>query len=650
MAQEIGKVITDLFTDAQSTGGVQYIYTLLRMTGPEVDRSDALVRLRSELKETREALFEPNLFSLYCSWATDEAPFDLLANLLNCVREKPYSVVPFFDINKGKYPQKIVEATPQEKIKELSRVAAESGREELAQAINEAYPDVIIYACSDQSQPPLDQLRAAFQKCRLFLSTLIEVHFFERLKYRDWHKFHKVSPFEVIELFTNDEYGLYGFRMHFPNAASAEFMRYPESHEGRNFLVQPYHIEYFVGLLDNLQKAWQIDGKRLHELNLTGRYNPMGEWRPIVAPEAVATFSDEARSLTDDPDVQGALFYILSTGFRVIEFVVRTNIDLPHEEVNFGENFHLWKCPPLDETPRSNSNFRIYDGWVDLDSVEPEYVRHAIAMINIALNRMAFAYDASLHWRIKYRLHVGEETLWTPNEEDTHLINSLLKDFPKADDSITIDSSLDWYARGRASHNVFTAFLCYYVALESVASAVAEGKADFGLGFRKETRSERKQARLTCIKETHDALYEKEPDRFVTEAYFNCVVGLKEKTKRITELVFGPEHPYIKLLFKKGEDGHSLYSIRGKLAHGGVTLMDRDHERLVRNRLHEIAEISKEFLTRLIFFLKPEESLPSWSGRFSNAMHFTDPRSTMFVNNEQPIIDKDWRIRSEWCD
>ena len=53
------------------------------------------------------------------------------------------------------------------------------------------------------------------------------------------------------------------------------------------------------------------------------------------------------------------------------------------------------------------------------------------------------------------------------------------------------------------------------------------------------------------------------------------------------------------LLFEKATDGYSLTSIRGELAHGGVTLMDRNHERLVRSRLHEIEEISKEFLARM---------------------------------------------------
>lgn len=648
MTHEIGKVVADLFADAQEAAGVEYIYTLLRMTGPEVDRSDPLVKLRSELHESGEALSDQELLTLYCSWATNEAPLELLANLLNCVQGKPYSVSPFFHLNKGEYPQKVQEATLQERVRELSRVAAETGREELARTIDEAYPEVVVVACSNPLPQPHAQLRTTFQKCRLLLSTLIEVHFFERLRFRDWHKYQKVSPFEVIELFTNDEYGLYGFRMHFPNGASAEFVRHPETHEGRNFLVAP-RIQYFVGMLDNLQKAWQVDGKRLHELNLPGRYNRMGEWKPIVAPEAVSTLSEEARSLSDDPDVQGALFYILSTGFRVIEFVVCTNIELPHDEVRFGEYFHLWKCPPLDDNPQSNINLRVYDGWLDLESVEPNRVRHGIAMIGVALNRMAFAYDAVLNWRIKYRLHIGEEPLWTPGEEDTRLLNSLLKDFPNSDDAITLDAALDWYARGRASRNIFTAFLCYYVALESVARAVADGDADFGLGYHKETKTERRQARLTCIKEKHDALYETDPGRFVMDAYFDCVVGLKERTRRVTELVFGPGHPYIKQLFEKDSDGHSLNGIRSELAHGGVTLMDRDHEQLVRNRLNEIAQISKDFLTRLIFFLKPEDPLPSWSRHYSNAMHFTDPRSTMFVNSEVPVVDKDWRIRPEWC-
>lgn len=640
--------IKRLYRDAELKDGVEYIYTLLRVTGPELPEPDPIIRLRDELGGDPALLTDDDVFSRYCSLALHEGPIELLANLLKCARGEVYSVVPFHHLNQGEYPN-IRRATYAEKIRELSRLAGEGGRPEIARAIDEAYPTEMLERCATREPPESERLQATFEHFRSLSLPLANICFAERLKYRDWSKFFKISPFMVLELLTDDEYGLYGFRTHFPTGSHAMFERHPESSKGQNFLVRP-HIEYFVGLIDDMQKAWQIEGKRLHELELPGRYNPLGEWRPVVAPEAVAVFSEEAQSLSDDPDVQGTLFYILSTGFRAVEFVVRTNIDLPHDSVSFGHQLHLWKCPPLDASPLYNSNLRTYDGWVELDSVDPDHVRHAIAMVGVALNRLAFAYDATLSWRVKYKLTNSQYPLWTPTADDTHLINSLLKDFPDSEDAIVLDAAMDWYTRGRASQNVFTAFLCYYVAVESVERAVAEGKADIGLGYRKEGKAERRNARLECIRERHDRLYEVDPARFVGEAYFDCVVGLKEKTRRVAELVFGAGHPYLNLLFDKGADGHSLTSIRSELAHGGVTLMDRDHEKLVRGRLHELAKISKEFLSRLIFFLQPADPLHSWSRKFSDSMHFTDPRSTMFVNDEIPVAEKDWRIRPEWCD
>jgi hypothetical protein len=106
----------------------------------------------------------------------------------------------------------------------------------------------------------------------------------------------------------------------------------------------------------------------------------------------------------------------------------------------------------------------------------------------------------------------------------------------------------------------------------------------------------------------------------------------------------------LNLLFTKDEDGHSLSSLRGVLAHGKFVLLDRDEWNLVRKRLAEIARISKELLIRLIFVLKPNDPLPTWSRKFSNTLVFADPRGTMFVNDEALLRNKDWRIRPEWCD
>ena len=643
----IDEVIRDLFRDAEARGGVQYVYTLLRVTGPRLRQIDPLTKLGSELNELADTVSDEQIFSKYCAYAALEEPLELLANLLNCSQGQLYSVVPFSHLNQGEYPN-IRWAYHAEKIRELSRLASEAGRMELAQSILAAYSARVLNGCGGGEPPHSEQLRTVCKNLQSLFAVLISTYFAERLKYRTWPKFQKLSPFMVIELLTNEEYGLYGFRLHYPAGANSEFERHPDSHQGKNFLVNP-HITPWVGLIDNMQQDWLVDGKRLHELGLPGRYNPMGEWRPIVAPLAVSALSEKAHSLSDDPDVQGAIFYILSTGFLAVEFVALTNIDLPHESVSFGTTLHLWKVPPTQDNPRYNSNLRIYDGWMELETLDPEHIKHAIAMIGVALNRLAFAYDGTLNWRVKYRLTNSEYPLWTPTAEDTQLINSLLKDFPQSDDATVLDAAVDWYTRGKSSQNVFTSFLCYYVAIESVASAVADGGADFGLGYQKESKAQRREVKLACISEMHDHLYANEPERFVREAYFDCIVGLKEKTRRVAELVFGKGNRYLAFLFDKGTDGYSLTSIRGELAHGSVTLINRDHERLIRSRLHEIEEISREFLIRLIFFLKPNEQLPSWSRKFSDSMHFTDPRSTMFVNSEIPVEGKDWRIRAEWC-
>jgi len=643
---EIEKAIDNLFRDAESTGGVQYIYTLLRVTGPNLRQKDQLIELQADLTKESSVRGE-ELSAKYCSWIALEEPLELLANLLNCTEGRLYSVAPFSHLNTGEFPN-IHFADHNEKIKELPQLASTARRAGLAYAIERAYRSDLLNGCTENKPPSSEQVDEIFRDFQSLWIPLLNRYFAERLKYRNWPRFHKVSPFMVIELLTNQEHGLYGLRMHYPAGANSEFERHPESHRGQNFLVNP-HITPWVGLIDNMQKDWIIEGKKLHELGLPGRYNLMGEWKPIVAPMAVSALSEQARSLSDDPDVQGTLFYILSTGFLAIEFVALTNIDLPHDSVSFGREMHLWKCPPIDEAPQYNSNLRIYDGWLELSDADPEYVKHSVAMIGVALNRLAFAYDATLSWRVKYRLTLNQYPLWTPTTADTDLINSLLKDFPQSDDAVVLDAAIDWYTRGKSSQNVFSAFLCYYVAIESVSRAIVDGDADFGLGLQKDPPAVRREVRLSCIRSLHDAIYAGNPHQFVTEAYFNCVVGLKEKVRRVTQVVFGEDHRFLGLLFDAGTDGHSLTSIRGELAHGGVTLMDRDHERLVRSRLHEIEEISKEFLIRLIFFLKPNQPIPSWSRKFSDSMHFTDPRSTMFVNSEIPIEGKDWRIRAEWC-
>jgi hypothetical protein len=640
-------ILKELFDEARSNGGLEYIFTLVRVDGMTFNVPDPILQLRTilqgiNLEQSDEAILQSccTLLELV------EQPFSLIANLLNCVRKQPFNCFPFLHLRKGEFPH-FTSPTPLLMKGELIKIATEAERPQITQLLNEVYPDELLGAVRSLSS---EKIRGALEKLKAFLSTILEIYFAERLKYRDEPRFYKLPRFEVLELLVNDEYGLYGFQMYFSNGSSAKFKRYPDSTECVNVELD-VPIGFWVGDLNELRHEWRVGEKRLYEVGLPGRYNKVGEWKPIIYPGDSSALQKDARALSKDPEVQGVLFYMMCTGHRVIEFVARTTIELPVEGfTTFSNKLHLWKCPDNKDVSPPNVNVRIYDGWLELESTDPEYIRSGIATIAIALNRMAFAYGAAIDWRIKYTTVIGTGSYATPSKEDLSHLDAMLRNFLKTEDAMILEAAIDWYNRGRTSRNIFNRFLCYYIALESISVAVADGEADFGLEYSRESKAERRHKRMDCVQEKYKALYSKNPLKFVEESYFDCIVGLKEKTRRVAEVVFGSGHEYLEILFKKSVDGYSLSDIRGRLAHGGVTLIDRQDESLVRNRLHEIEEITKDFLTRIIFLLKPADSLPSWSGRHAVYLSAADPRTTLVATKESIFPTTDWRIRPEWCD
>jgi hypothetical protein len=647
---EVSSILKKLFDEAKSNGGLNYIYTLVRVDGMKCNTPDPILALQSLLKNHDDKLSEEEIVSCYCSLDFIEEPLTLIANLINCTLKKPYNITPFIHLYKGQFPDTI-EPEPVLITLDLRKLAKDAGKPEIVQLINVAYPDDILKECfSGNNLPGFELLSSTFQKCRIFLSVLMETYFVERLKYIDHPKFHKLERFEVLEILVNESYGLYGFCIHFSNGNCASFIRNTDSTECRNIYFGP-PLNFDVGALDQLKYEWRVGAKRLYEIGLQGRYNKLGEWKPIIYPGNSEHLSEDASSLSDDPEVQGILFYMMCTGHKVIEFVVRANIELPSKFLGYAEKFNLWKCPPIDGSSPAGQSDWIYDGWFELDSVDTEHIRLVIATIGTILNKLAFSYDTAVKWRIKYSTLVTQPGCAKPSEKDLHILESMLKNSPQANtnDSLILETALDWYNHALSTRNIFIAFLCYYIAIESVSVSVADGNADFGLGYSRPTKEERKREKVECIKRKHDDLYTNDPHKFVEEAYIECIYGLKKKTRLIAEQVFGPDHAHLKALFEKRE-GYSLSDIRSKLAHGAVTLLVKEDERLVRNRCGEIAEISKEFLTRIILSLKPTDPLPTWSGLHSASLSFNDPRTLLVATTDNFHPDTDWRIKSEWCD
>ena len=637
--------IRRLFSRARQNGLVELIYTLVRVDGLQFGIKDPLIELRSTLSRRSS---KKNLHSHYLALLSAEEPLALLENLLSCASGEPYRISPFRDLSNSRSSNLI----SRDIASYVRKKAKGSGHPKIAHLVDQAYPGHILTKYQSGKRPSVEKARAAFNRCRMFLRTLLEVYFSERLSYQDAPLLYKQHQFEVLELLINSDFGLYGFKMHFSNGNSALFERHKESVQGMNYmLTKGGNVKFMVGMLDELRHEWRIGEKRLYEVSLPGHYNKLGEWKPIIYPGDPSQLLAECEQLVEKPDVQGGLFYMMCTGHPVVEFVVRTKIELPQQFVSFGSHFHLWKCEDSDDLSGVHRNVCVYDGWVEVGDTSVEGVRRAIAHIAVGVNRLAFAYGASTKWRVKYTTTHSEPGLAKPTKNDLSVLDSLLRNFPGTEDALLLDAAIDWYNRGTSTDNVFTAFLCFYIALESIAIATARGRADFGLAtsLPARTKGEKRAETVQCISEKYEELIEQDPVRFVREAYFDCVVGLKKRTLRVTELVFGENHPYIDLLFRKPTSGGlSLSDIRGDLAHGTITLLDSEHEELVRSRLSEMKAITKEFLTRIIFSLKPDESTPTWSGKSRMALTVSDPRTVLHTSD--PMTEVDWRIRPEWCE
>jgi hypothetical protein len=265
---------------------------------------------------------------------------------------------------------------------------------------------------------------------------------------------------------------------------------------------------------------------------------------------------------------------------------------------------------------------------------------------------MFFPYGATYSWRNKYRMVLGGTGLLQPTHEEMKTVDRLLKRFPYDGDGNVLSGGIDWYNMGNSSPNPFTSFLCYYVAFESVAVAIFDG-AELGIDHsEKLTKSERRAQAIKCIGEKYEQIFADAPIKFVEQAYFECVKGLKAKAMAVAKTVFGESHPYVRALFVKSTDtGVSLSDLRSELAHGGMTLLNQQHEDLIRHRVHEMGNIAREFLLRVLFRLPAHESVPAWSQLSALGMNTADPRTTLSTTTDKVFPPgTSWKIRPEWCE
>ena len=635
-------VIATLFKAAQEQGAVSYTYTLLRVGGIG-GHPDPFLTLGDTLPSDWELLSSRQKWDAYCRIAILEEPVALIANLLNAATKAAYQPFPF---------ESLIKATPTgfQRPDARARVETLIARAEtplggiVANALRRCYAVLLNGVCNDRDPTGGDHTD---DYPGLFWSALYQQYWKARKAYGNTSQYVKWPQFEVFEILCDNELGLYGFRVYFSNGGYAEWVRRKEYARGLNLVLQD-GLNFQVGMLNGLRREWRVGARRLHEVGLPGRYNPLGEWRPIVYEGPTDWIDGEIADLSDDPDIRGALFYIYTTCHHVVEFVVRSDVNLPFDNAfEFGSvryPVHLFKCEPQDDW---DPNIRIYDGWVMLHAAEPSEIEQALRAVAVAIGRLAFVFAGEITWKVKYAASFrgSTPTLAQPAEADVLLLDNLMTDLP-----YIVDFAIDWHNRGRASRNPFSAFLCYFVAIEVIANAAYQKSSGLGLNPSRATKSALRNARHQCIQEHYGRLFHANPEEFVRAAYFQCLTPLNARRREICELVFGESHPAIDALFKTQAARPSLTKIRDSLAHGTIALLLRDHEQLVRQRLPEMARITNEFLMRVALKLKPEDQCPAWSRRASATMVMSDPRSVKVVSHLPVLGDNNWAIQPRWCE
>lgn len=218
----------------------------------------------------------------------------------------------------------------------------------------------------------------------------------------------------------------------------------------------------------------------------------------------------------------------------------------------------------------------------------------------------------------------------------------------REEDSSLFDTAIDWYVNGNRSTNIFHRFLSYYIALEGLAIPFIKGKMEVSKkhGVEKTSKKKKESEIKNCILKKHKSLYKINPVKFINESYSECVLGLRTLTREALQKVFGVNHKFISLFFKK-IDGYSLYDLRNKLAHGVFSLIDPENQETIKKRLEDLQVITHEFIMRLSMRIKPEESYKKFN-RFSLSIFTNDPRSTGVCSSLELIPNKDWKIKLEW--
>ncbi len=284
------KLLASLLSRAASIDTFETICTMLRVGGMADANWDPFEESRGAFndynwalealaKERGETAVRRQRLLMYCQAVEMSAPHELMANLLRVISRQPYFIDPFHDLwRPEKKGRPAVPPSAKTKLRRIQELARQTGEEALADAIGRFFDDRIRNAFSHSDyvitpdhfrfsegriakQIPVADLDSLVDECFAFYGAFLAIHRRWLLDMAGVKRFHKMPRYEVLELLSTPDLGLYGFNLHFSNGTKATYTRRPERREAINlFFTNDGRIGFMQGDLGALEPVWKVDG------------------------------------------------------------------------------------------------------------------------------------------------------------------------------------------------------------------------------------------------------------------------------------------------------------------------------------------------------------------------------------------------------
>lgn len=374
---------------------------------------------------------------------------------------------------------------------------------------------------------------------------------------------------------------------------------------------------------------------------IPARYNPYGEWRPLLYLGDIDALDKKVRSMvTEDTDhrITGCLKYMLATGFPVIEFIVKGNFSTTYSDSGVSHDIghlHMRKIEVVNLENNTEANLQVYDCSLEIPEITIKAIEEGLDLINIFLYRLAYGINAKYDWFLKYpHSSRGGGGMINLTDEDTRIAEDYVRKF-QGDDSVLLDNVISWYQEGNrlSNENPLLSFLSYYFALEKLALNLHDGEmeASKDYGFQK--------AEKKFVKDFFNKILGK---------LFHKEIGNYSKTKKVLEAVLGKESNAFKAFKKKikGKSGkeYVLYDLRSNIAHGRFTPLEKEEIELITKNLYKLQSLTRKFISKVLW----KGDANNIKETFSISLMMADPRSTGITNDINLVNRHDWRIKLEW--